>query len=141
MKKLKVFIVLLMVLVVFDLGLVLVDDGNKLEVVSHDVTVVSCDLKDNTGLDTYYVVKYEYMNGDEKVTGTDNFYKEEVSKGDTIQILDRETVVSPYAKYMFFGQVVINVLVGVVAFCIVMILFNSRKSKEVVDEVEEIEED
>lgn len=131
MKKLKPLVILLILVVIADFALVFIDDGNKLETVSHDATVVSCDLKGNTGLDTYYIVKYEYTDGDDKISGTDNYYQKKVSKGDKITVTTRETVVSSYAGYLFYGQIAINILVGVVAFTIVLKLFKLRSKPEV----------
>ena len=108
MKKLKPLIILLILIVIADFAFVFIDDGNKLETVSHDATVVSCDLKGNTGLDTYYIVKYEYTDGDDKISGTDNYYQKKVSKGDKITVTTRETVVSSYAGYLFYGQIAIK---------------------------------
>lgn len=131
MKKLKPLVILLILVVIADFALVFIDDGNKLKTVSHDATVVSCDLKGNTGLDTYYIVKYEYTDGDDKISGTDNYYQKKVSKGDKITVTTRETVVSSYAGYLFYGQIAINILVGVVAFVIVLKLFKLRSKPEV----------
>lgn len=137
MKKLKPLIVLLILVVIADFALVFTDDGNKLETINHDATVVSCDLKGNTGLDTYYIVKYEYTDGDDKISGTDNYYQKKVSKGDKITVTKRETVVSSYAKYLFYGQIAVNILVGVVAFVIVLKLFKLRNQHEVYDDKKE----
>ena len=137
MKKLKPLVVLLILVVIADFALVFTDDGNKLETINHDATVVSCDLKGNTGLDTYYIVKYEYTDGDDKISGTDNYYQKKVSKGDKITITKRETVVSSYAKYLFYGQIAVNILVGVVAFVIVLKLFKLRNQHEVYDDKKE----
>ena len=137
MKKLKPLVVLLILVVIADFALVFIDDGNKLKIINHDATVVSCDLKGNTGLDTYYIVKYEYTDGDEKISGTDNYYQKKVSKGDKITVTKRETVVSSYAKYLFYGQIAVNILVGVVAFVIVLKLFKLRNQHEVYDDKKE----
>ena len=137
MKKLKPLVVLLILVVIADFALVFTDDGNKLETINHDATVVSCDLKGNTGLDTYYIVKYEYTDGDDKISGTDNYYQKKVSKGDKITVTTRETVVSSYAGYLFYGQIAINILVGVVAFTIVLKLLKLRSKPEVYNDEKE----
>lgn len=127
MKKTKLFLVLLIIFIVCDFVLVFVDDGNHLETKKYEATVLSCELNENSGLDTYYIVKYEYIYEDSTIQGTDSYYATEVNVGDKITVKKRETVTSSYSSYLFYASIVCNVIVGVLAFALAISFISSRK--------------
>lgn len=128
MKKVKFLIVLLVITVVCDLALLFVDDGNHSEIVNYDATVTSCEMSKNSGLDTYYIVGYEYKDLDGNlIKGTDNYYLSEVHEGDKITVSDRVTVRGKYADLLFYITIAINTILGVLSLALLVSVVKLRK--------------
>lgn len=128
MKKVKFLIVLLVITVVCDLALLFVDDGNHSEMVNYDATVTSCEVSKNSGLDTYYIVGYEYKDLDGNlIKGTDNYYLNEVHKGDKITVSDRVTVKGEYADLLFYITIAVNIILGVLSLILLISVVKIRK--------------
>lgn len=128
MKKNKSLIVLLVIFIILDFVLVFIDDGNHIETVTYNAKVLSCSENSNSGLDSYYVVEYEYSDNGKKVKDKDSFYKEKVEKGDKIKVSKRKTVTSSYAKYIFYATILCNVIVGVLGFMLIIRFVKDNKS-------------
>lgn len=128
MKKVKFLIVLLVITVVCDLALLFIDDGNHSEIVNYDATVTSCEMSKNSGLDTYYIVGYEYKDLDgNPIKGTDNYYLSEVHEGDKITVSNRVTVRGKYADLLFYITIAINTLLGVLSLALLVSVVKLRK--------------
>lgn len=128
MKKVKFLIVLLVITVVCDLVLLFVDDGNHSEMVNYDATVTSCEVSKNSGLDTYYIVGYEYKDLDGNlIKGTDNYYLSEVHEGDKITVSDRVTVKGKYADLLFYIIIAVNIILGVLSLTLLISVIKLRK--------------
>ena len=128
MKKVKFLIVLLVITVVCNLALLFVDDGNHSEMVNYDATVTSCEMSKNSGLDTYYIVDYEYKDLDGNlIKGTDNYYLNEVHEGDKITVSDRVTVKGEYADLLFYITIAVNTTLGVLSLALLISVVKIRK--------------
>lgn len=128
MKKVKFLIVLLILTVVCDLTLLFVDDGNHSELVNYDAVVTSCEVSKTSGLDTYYIVGYEYKDLDGNlIRGTDNYYLSEVHEGDNITVSDRVTVKGKYADLLFYITIAVNTFLGVLSLTLLISVMKLRK--------------
>lgn len=114
MKKLKIYIGLVMLFTLVAFVLTFFDGGNEIVDKTYQAKVISCEERSSTGLDTYYIVNYTYDKDGTELNGYDGYYPNKVEEGDTITIVRRETVKSKTSTYLYYASILCYAILGLV---------------------------
>lgn len=114
MKKLKIYIGLVMLFTLSAFVLTFFDGGNEIVDKTYQAKVISCEERSSTGLDTYYIVNYTYDKDGTELNGYDGYYPNKVEEGDTITIVRRETVKSKTSTYLYYASILCYTMLGVI---------------------------
>ena len=118
MKKLKIYICLIMLFTLIAFILTFFDGGNKVIDKTYQAKVISCEEGSSAGLDTYYIVNYTYDRDGSESKGYDSYYPNKVEEGDTINIVRRETIKSKTSTYLYYASILCYTVLGLI--CIPM---------------------